>query len=369
MVIQESQHHLLNESLDLECHLYRMQNVFIFFQTYIVYLVQDFFSNPQHYWHLGPDIILVVEGCPVQCKIQTGIPGLYPLDVSSRNPRAHTHTHILVICKKEKKRRKVSRFAIHPLDDKITPLENDWSSHSMLLFFFIASCFFFISSLCVYTCADPSLGRSSDYFPIRIWPRTQGAFLNHPALSPINRCTLYENFHEIGLSFTPEQAVSSKKRGFVPVFISSSLALSLAQGRGSITIGGWMDEWILLLPTSHQQLHLVRSKQTKDAYIPERSPDVLWRNSQGQESLCVPGHTSDEMCVVSCLIPCSPQLWRCTQLLKNKKRRAVDSWHVVSWKSRINSDDSKSPDSDSLCQIPTLFTSYQALNLFKAVSH
>ena len=91
---------------------------------------------------LGQMSFFVVEGCPVQCKILNSIPGLYPLDVSSRNTRTrvhthtHTHTHTLVICKKEKKRRKVSRFAIHPLGDKITPFENDWSSHSVLLFFF-----------------------------------------------------------------------------------------------------------------------------------------------------------------------------------------------------------------------------------------
>ena len=143
MVTQESQHHLLNESLDLECHIYRMLNVFIFFQTciniYIYSLSNPGFLNLNTIDILGQMSFFVVEGCHVQCKILNSIPGLsLPIRCQQQehacmhtcmhvhtHTHTHTHTHILVIYKKGKKRRKVSRFSIHPLGDKNTPLEND----------------------------------------------------------------------------------------------------------------------------------------------------------------------------------------------------------------------------------------------------
>ena len=110
--------------------------------------------------------------------------------------------------------------------------------------------------------ADPSLGRSSNYFPIRIWLRepswTTLLCLQSTGATPMRISVKFA-------CLSPLSRLSAPRReGLCSCLYLQPLALSLAQGRGSITMGGWMDEWILLLPTSHQQPQ-VQSKQTKDA--------------------------------------------------------------------------------------------------------
>lgn len=100
----------------------------------------------------------------------------------------------------------------------------------MLLFFFSHNFLFlliYFITVCLYMLIHLWEGPPIT-FPSGFGSGTQVAFLNHPALSPINRCDPHENFREICSSFTPEQAVSSKKRGFCSCLYLQPLALSLA---------------------------------------------------------------------------------------------------------------------------------------------
>lgn len=94
-------------------------------------------------------------------------------------------------------------------------------SFLFLLLYFITVCLYTL----IHLLEGPPIT-----FPSGFGSGIQGAFLNHPALSPINRCNPYENFHEIGFSFTPEQAVSSKKRE--ALFLSLSPASGTEPGTG-----------------------------------------------------------------------------------------------------------------------------------------
>ena len=184
----------------------------------------------------------------------------------------HTHTHMLVIYKKGKKRRKVSRFSIHPLGDKITPLENDWSSHWMLLSFFpMTSCFFlFISSLCVYTCWSISgkvlqLLSHQDLAQGLRWPSwTTLLCLQSTGATPMRISVKVAHL-------SPLSRLSVLRReGFVPVFISSLWHWACLYHYWWLK--GWVDT---SLPTSHQQPR-VQSKPTKDAI-------GYWEHSPGAE--------------------------------------------------------------------------------------
>ena len=159
-----------------------------------------------------------------------------------------------------------------------------------LFFFFIASCFFFyISSLCVYTRwsiswkvlrllshQDLAQGFREPSWTTLLCLQSTGATpmrisMKLASLSPLSRLS------------------APRRERLCSCLYLQPLALSLAQGRGSITIGGWMDEWILLLPTSHQQRR-VRSKQTKDAIGSwERSPGAEKQLGRG-ELVCAWAH-------------------------------------------------------------------------------
>ena len=115
-----------------------------------------------------------------------------------------------------------------------------------------------------------------------------------------------------------------EERGFVPVFISSLWHWVWHRVEAlSLLVDEWMSGYFFYPPPTNSHKF---SQSRQRMRLATGSAALVLRNSRGGESLCVPGHTSDEMCAVSCLIPCSPQLWRCTPLLKNRKRRAGDSW-------------------------------------------
>lgn len=167
--------------------------------------------------------------------------------------------------------------------------------------------------------ADPSLGRSSNYFPIRIWLRDSGSLLEPPCSVSNQQVRPPWEFPWNLLIFHPWAGCQFQEERVL------FLSLSPASGTepGSITIGGWKDEWILLYPPPTNSHEFSQSRQRMQ--LVTGSTALVLRNSRGGESLCVPRHTIDEMCAVSCLA-CCPQLWRRTQLLNNRKRRAGDSW-------------------------------------------
>ena len=190
---------------------------------------------------------------------------------------------------------------------------------------------------CVFIHADPSLGRSSNYFPIRIWLRDSGGLLEPPCSVSNQQVRPPWEFPWKLLIFHPWAGCQFQEE--------RALFLSLSPASGtepvSIIIGGWKDEWILLYPPPTNSHEFSQSRQRMQ--LVTGSTALVLRNSRGGESLCVPGHTSDEMCAVSCLVPAVPSYEDALSCLKTGKGELGTAGHVVSWKSRINSVDSMSP--------------------------
>ena len=115
---------------------------------------------------LGQMPFFVVEGCPVQCKILNSIPGLYSLDVSSRNTctrartRAHTHTHTHThTCNMQKRKEEkfpdlpyilwVTKSLLLRTTDLVIPCCSFFFFHSFLflLIYFITVCLYMLIHL------------------------------------------------------------------------------------------------------------------------------------------------------------------------------------------------------------------------------
>lgn len=142
--------------------------------------------------------------------------------------------------------------------DKITPLENHRYSHWSLLFLpQLPACSYLLITVFAQAVPSPEMSFFHSLTHQSSAPRKLSwTTPHHPVLPSSNAGAILHHSlwkWDICLSWNLGQVVSSKKVGVLFMVYLQPLAQSLARGKCSISTSEWIDKWVLLLPTSHQQ--------------------------------------------------------------------------------------------------------------------